>query len=156
MNKTWFSYVALSVGLMLLIGSDAQITADDKESAYAVNFGSEQNMQVFINRDGEADAKVELIINGEKHSFTLPDVADGETQVITTDDGQEITLRSISGNKMVLINGNEMKLPRTPPHKIAPEGLSAMISRTHQIKISDEISITAPDLVLNRIKRDIA
>ena len=145
MNKTWFSYVVLSVGLMLSVTSDDKATADDKEFSHSIDFNSQQKIEVLVNRDGESDAKVEVIIDGKKHSFTLPEIEDdGTDHFITTDDGTEIKVKSISGNKVIWIDGNEMNLPVLGRHRVPPEGLSAMISRTHQIKISDEISISAP------------
>ena len=146
MNKTWFSYVVLSIGLMMLAASDQYATADDKQSAHTVSFGNLQQMEVFVNKEGDEDAQVKLIIDGKTYKFTMPELKDGLDKVITTDDGKEVTIKSVSGNNMIWIDGKEMHLPAFGKHKVAADGLSAMIGRTHQIVLSDDISVSAHGL----------
>ena len=146
MNKTWYCYVMLSVGLMLLATSDEDITADDKQSAHQITFGSDKNVEILVNKDGDSNAQVELLIDGETYSFVMPDGVDGEDQVITTDDGKLITIRSISGNKMLFLDGNQLHLPSLSNQKITTEGLSAMIGRSLHVKMNKDVSLVADGL----------
>ena len=146
MNKTWYCYVMFSVGLMLLATSDKIITADDKQSAHQITFGSEQKIEIHVNKDGDSDPLVELSIDGKEYSFVMPDGVDGEDQVFTTDDGKTITIKSMSGNKMLFLDGNQLHLPSLSNQKITTEGLSAMIGRAHHIKMSNDVSLVADGL----------
>ncbi len=146
MNKTWFSYVVLSIGLMMLMASDKPTSADEEQSAHTVTFGSEQKIEIFVNKAGTGEPEVQLNVDGTEYSFTMPELTDGESRVITTEDGKEITIKSISGNHLVLIDGNEMNLPPFGAHHVAAEGLSAMISRTHQVKLSNEVTVSGQGL----------
>ncbi|MCP3673226.1 MAG: hypothetical protein GY829_01965 [Gammaproteobacteria bacterium] len=146
MNRTWFSYVILSVGLMLLVASDKEATADEKKTAHTISYGSEQQIEIFVNKDGEDNAEVKLMIDGEEFQFSMPEIADGENKVITTSDGKEVTIKSVSGNKMIWIDGKELNLPNLGKHHIAAEGLSAMIGKTHQMQVSNEVTIRANGL----------
>ena len=146
MNKTWYCYVMLSVGLMLLAASDKIITADDKQSAHQITFGSEQKVEIHVNKDGDSDAQVDLSIDGKVYSFAMPDGVDGEDQVFNTDDGKTITIKSMSGNKMLFLDGNQLHLPALSNQAITTEGLSAMIGRSHRIKMSNDVSLVADGL----------
>ncbi len=146
MNRTWFSYVMLAVGMMLLVASDKEATADEKKTAHTMSYESEQQIEIFINKDGDNNADVKLIIDGEKFNFLMPEIADGENKVITTADGKEVTIKSVSGNKMIWINGKELNLPNLGKHHMDAEGLSAMIGRTHQMQVSNEVTIRANGL----------
>ncbi|MFT5520147.1 MAG: hypothetical protein ACI9IA_000735 [Enterobacterales bacterium] len=146
MNKTWYCYVMLSIGLMLLATSDKGITADDKQTAHQVTFGSDQEVEIHVNKDGNSDPQVDLSINGKMYSFAMPDGVDGEDQVITTEDGKTITIKSMSGNKMLFVDGNQLHLPSLSNQEITTEGLSAMIGRSHHIKMSKDVSIVADGL----------
>ena len=125
MSRTWFSYVVLAVGLMMLMASDKSTTAEDLKSLQEVN--------IFINKDGDEDAEVKLVIDGNNYNFSMPELADGEEKVISTEDGTEITIKSISGDKMIWIDGKEMHLPSFGKHKMDAQGLSAMIGRSHKM-----------------------
>lgn len=147
MNKTWYCYIMLSVGLMLLAASDKALTADDKQTAHEISFGSEQKIEIMINKDGEEDAQVKLIIDGKDYNFSMLDVVeDGEDQVITTDDGKTITIKSISGNKMIFVDGNQLHLPSLSNHQVTREGLSAMIGRSQHLKMNNDVSLVADGL----------
>ena len=146
MNRTWFSYVMLAVGMMLLFASDKNATADEKKTAHTVSIGDTQQIEIFINKDGENNADVKVMIGGEEYNFSIPEIADGEDKVITTADGKEITIKSVSGNKMILIDGKELNLPNLGKHHMDAEGLSAMIGRTHQMQVSNEVTIRANGL----------
>ncbi|MFT5453446.1 MAG: hypothetical protein ACI9N9_002958 [Enterobacterales bacterium] len=146
MNKTWYCYVMFSVGLMLLTASDDVITADDKQSAHQITFGSEREVEIHVNKDGDSDAQVELSIDGKIYAFAMPDGIDGEDQVITTEDGKTITIKSMSGNKMLFVDGNQLHLPSLSNQEITTEGLSAMIGRSHHVKMSNDVSLVADGL----------
>ena len=146
MNRTWFSYLTLAVGMMLLVASDKEATADEKKTAHTMNIGTEKQIEIFVNKDGDDDAEVKLMIDGEKYNFSMPELADGEEQVITTVSGKEITVKSVSGNQMIWIDGKELNLPNLGKHHMDAEGLSAMIGRTHQMQVSNEVTIRANGL----------
>ena len=146
MNRTWFSYLTLAVGMMLLVASDKEATADEKKTAHTMNIGTEKQIEIFVNKDGDDDAEVKLMIDGEKYSFSMPELADGEDQVITTANGKEITIKSVSGNQMIWIDGKELNLPNLGKQHMDAEGLSAMIGRTHQMQVSNEVTIRANGL----------
>ena len=146
MNRTWLSYVVLAVGMLLLVVSDKHSNADDKQTAHTMSFGTEQEMEIFVNKSGDTDTQVKLVIDGKSYEFSMPEIADGQEKVITTADGKEVTIKSVSGNKMIWIDGNEMQLPGFGKHKMSAEGLSAMIGRTHQMKLSDGVSISGQGL----------
>ena len=146
MNRTWFSYVVLAVGLMLLVASDKQASADDEKSAHTISFNTDKKIEVLINQDGDDDPQVDIVVDGKEYSFALPELSDGQDKVITTEDGKEIIIKSVSGNKVIWIDGNQMHLPSFSDHHVTAEGLSAMIGRTHQLEIKDEVTISAHGL----------
>jgi len=147
MNKTWFCYVALSIGLMLLVGADENVSAKDTKTSRAVSFGTEQKVDISVTREGDSEATVELIVGGENFSFTMPDLADGEDHTIITKDGQKIYVKTIGrGNSMFVIDGKEVKIPSFGMREMSPDGLSAMISSTHTMRFSDNISLSAHGL----------
>ena len=144
-NKTWFSYVVLSIGLMMFMASDKHATADEEQTLHTLDTVTEQEIKVFVNKSGDANPQVDLVVDGKEYSFVIPVLADGESKVITTEDGQEITIKSFSGNNTVLIDGNEMHLPALG-NQIHVEGLSAIIARSHQLKLTDEVTISGRGL----------
>jgi len=143
MVKTWFSYVLLATGLMMLMASDKNATADDKQSFHTVSYGTEQKMEILVDQDGTEDPSVKLIINGEEYNFSMPEVTDGEDKVITTEDGKKIIIKAVSGTRLIEIDGEEMHLPSFGKHKITADGLSAMIGRSHHLKLNNDITISA-------------
>ncbi len=151
MARAWFSYVVLAIGLMMLVASDKQSIADsDKESVSTkvMSFGDAKDVQVFVNKMGNDDAVVELMLNGNKHSFTIPELTDGETKTFTTDDGSEVTVKAINGSQMVWIGGEEIKLPGLHKREIGKEGLSSVITRIHEVSdfAKDTVTISGTEL----------
>ncbi len=146
MDKTWTTYLLLAIGLMIFSVSDKQISADDEKSAHAVSFGHKTKMEVFVNKEGNDESKVKVIVDGEEYNFTMPEISEGQSKTITSEDGKEITVKSVSGHNRVWINGKELNLPAFGEHKMDEEGLSAMIGRSHQLRITDEVSITGNNL----------
>ncbi len=146
MSKTWFSYTVLAIGVMLFVASDKPVTADDAQSARTVSFGTDKTMEIIVNKAGTSVPNVKVIINGDEHAFTIPELNDGEEREIITEDGQKIIIKSISGNNMVWIDGDEINLPPLGNTGVSPEGLSALIGRSHQIKMSNGVTISANGL----------
>ena len=145
MARAWFSYVVFAMGLMLLFASDKQSIAETKKvvSENIMHLGDSKDIQVFVNKNGDENAKVDILINGQKHSFSIPQIVSGETQTFTTDDGQEVTIKAYESGKIVSINGEEIKLPSLHPHQgFGKEGLSSVITRVHEISDFSKNSVT--------------
>ena len=53
MAKAWFSYEVLAIGLMMLLGSDRPSVAEDKHQSHAFSFGTEKDVKVFVNKQGD-------------------------------------------------------------------------------------------------------
>ena len=135
MARVWFSYVVLAIGLMMLFASDKHTIAENKESeTKVISFSDKKDIQVFVNKQGDNDSVVDLMINGEKYSFSVPDLTDGETKVLTTEDGKEITLKAFSNKSVVFIGDDEIPLPGLHTDSVvSTEGLSSVISRVHEV-----------------------
>ena len=146
MSRTWFSYVVLAIGLMMLMASDKRATAEDKQTAHQVNFGGKQQFEIIVDKEGDENSHVKILVDGKAYNFNMPDLADGEDKVITTDDGTKIMIKSASGDNIIWIDGEEMQMPSFGNHNIDVEGLSAMIGRSHQLHISNDITISADGL----------
>ena len=98
---------------------------------------------------GNDDAKVDIMINGKKHTFTIPELTAGETKNLTTEDGTEITVKAFEGNQMVFIGDEEINLPGAHEHRvIGKEGLSSIITRVHEVSdfAKDSVTISGNDL----------
>jgi len=142
MDKTWTSYIILAIGIMMFIASDKYSYADDKHKAHAFSFNTESNMEVFINKDGDGDSKVTLLIDGKEHQFSIPELSDGESKSITTEDGKKVIIQSFSGDKTIVIDGKEINLPALGKHGLHKEGLSTVIGTSLQVIVEDDISIS--------------
>jgi len=146
MDKTWTTYLLLAIGIMLFSVADKTANADDEKSAHTVSFGHTTKMEVFVNKDGSDESEVKVLINGEEYNFTMPEISEGQSKTIMSEDGKEITVKSVSGHNMIWIDGKELSLPAFGDHEMDDEGLSAMIGRSHQLRLTDEVSITANNL----------
>lgn len=144
MIKTWVSYIVLAIGLMLLVASDRTSIAEDKHKAvHNYSFGSDKNIQVFVNKMGKDDATVDLIVNGEKIQFSLPELLEGESKTITTDDGKELKIIAAKNNHVVWVDGDEINLPKLHMNgEAGHEGLSSIISRVHTLSDFEKNTIT--------------
>lgn len=146
MDKTWTTYLLLAIGIMIFSVADKTANADDEKSVHTVSFGHKTKMEVFVNKEGNDESKVKVIIDGEEYNFTMPEISEGQSKTITSEDGKEITVKSVSGHNMIWIDGKELNLPAFGEHEMDEEGLSAMIGRSHQLRLTDEVSITANNL----------
>lgn len=145
MARAWFSYVVFAMGLMLLFASDRQSIAETKEVVVdnITQLGDAKDIQIFLNKTGDENARVDILINGQKHSFALPQLVSGETQTFTTDDGQDVIVKAYDAGKIVSINGEEIKLPSLHSQKdFGKEGLSSVITRVHEISDFSKNSVT--------------
>ena len=68
------------------------------------------SIMVNINKEDGGDATVELKVDGKDFSFSLPELEDGETREITTDDGQTVLLMKAKKGTTVNIDGKEIML----------------------------------------------
>lgn len=150
MVRTWFSYVVLGIGLMMLMASDKTYVAEDnKTSIHTSSFGTEKDIKVFINKAGSDNPTVNLVIDGKEINFDLPELAEGESKTFTTEDGTEVIVKSVSGNHMVWTAGEEINLP--PLHfsgKHGHEGLATIISRVQDMTSmpSNLVTVSGADL----------
>ena len=104
MARAWFSYVVFAIGMMMLVASDKQSIADNKqESENVFTFADTKDVHVFVNKMGDDDAKVDVMINGKKHTFTIPELLSGQTKNLTTEDGTEITVKALEGKQVVWV-----------------------------------------------------
>jgi hypothetical protein len=145
MARTWFSYVVFAMGLMLLFASDKSSIAETKSvvTRNVMQLDDAKDIQVFVNKNGDTNEMVDIIINGEKHSFSIPELLDGETKTLTTAEGKEVTVKAFEGGKMVFVGGEEIKLPKLHATSgLGKEGLSSIITRVHEISDFSKNSIT--------------
>ena len=145
MARAWFSYVVFAMGLMLLFASDKQSIAETKKvvSENIMHLGDAKDIQVFVNKTGDENAMVDILINGQKHTFSIPELLAGETKTLSTVEGKEVTIKAIEGGKMVFIGGEEIQLPSLNTHEgFGKEGLSSVITRVHEISDFSKNSIT--------------
>ena len=133
--------MVFAIGMMMLFSSDQVTTADEKKKHQVMSFSTSKDVNVFVNKQGKDETKIDVIINGEKHSFDLPELKDGETKTITTDDGTEIKVIAASGNQMIWVDGEEVNLPKLEMLSEG-EGLSTIISRVHMLNDHEDDSIT--------------
>ncbi|MEL0035794.1 MAG: hypothetical protein VW882_05260, partial [Gammaproteobacteria bacterium] len=68
MARTWFSYVVFAMGLMLLFASDKSSIAETKSvvTRNVMQLDDAKDIQVFVNKNGDTNEMVDIIINGEK------------------------------------------------------------------------------------------
>jgi len=67
-------------------------------------------VMVSINKEDDANARVDLQINGEKFEFELPELTEGESQDITTASGQSIAVSKTSKGFIIKVDGEEIPL----------------------------------------------
>ncbi len=146
MDKTWTSYVILAIGIMMFITSNKYTNADDNQKTHTIAVDTESNIEGFVSKNGDKETEVNLVIDGEKHQFSIPEISDGESKTITTSDGKTVIVKSFSGDRKIVIDGKEVHIPGLGKHGLYKEGLSAMIGKTHQMIVSDDVRISASGL----------
>lgn len=150
MARAWFSYVVFAIGMMMLVASDKQSIADNKqESENIFTFTDDKDVHVFVNKMGNDDAKVDVMINGKKHTFTIPEILAGQSKSLTTDDGTEITIKALDGKQVVFIGDEQINIPGALEHRvIGKEGLSSIITRVHEVSdfAKDTVTISGDGL----------
>jgi hypothetical protein len=145
MARAWFSYIVLAMGLMMLLGSDRPSVAGDKETVEAdtVVFDTKKDIQIFINKQGNDSEVIDLMVNGKKINFTLPELKDGETKTFTTADGTEIIVKSLTDSRVVWVDGEEINLPSLHEGGLmGKEGLSSIITRVHGLSDFQKNTVT--------------
>ena len=150
MARAWFSYVVFAIGMMMLVASDKQSIADNKqESENVFTFADTKDVHVFVNKMGDDDAKVDVMINGKKHTFTIPELLSGQTKNLTTEDGTEITVKALEGKQVVFIGDEQINIPGALEHRVVgKEGLSSIITRVHEVSdfAKDTVTISGAGL----------
>ena len=89
------------------------------------------------------------MINGEKHTFTIPELLAGQTKNLTTEDGTEITVKALDGKQVVFIGDEKIHLPGALEHRVVgKEGLSSIITRVHEVSdfAKDTVTISGDGL----------
>jgi len=116
-SKLIIAALSLLSGLgMLAYAGDQKLHTMDHNAETKV-------ITVSIDKENDNPAKVDVDINGEKLSFDLPDLADGETREITTNEGKIIKIIKAKNGSTILIDGQKIKL-----HALTgAEGMSANI-----------------------------
>ena len=71
----------------------------------------EKQISVFISQDNDEAAKVDLKVDGDVAVFQLPELAEGETKVITTKNGKNLTIQKLDGKLSIDIDGEPVVLP---------------------------------------------
>jgi len=102
----------LIVATMTFIAGTSMLAmaSDSNKHVNVLHTEGATSIMVNINKENGSDAKVELKIDGKDYSFSLPELADGETREITTDDGQSVTLLKAAKGTTVTIDGKEIML----------------------------------------------
>ncbi len=79
--------------ITFITGTSMFALADENEQQFStLHAKSVSSIMVNIDKDQNNDATVELKIDGESYSFTLPELEQGETREIITDEGQTVVL----------------------------------------------------------------
>lgn len=73
--------------------------------------GDTKHVAVFIDKQNDDDAKVDLKVNGERYAFNLPKLAEGESRTITTDDGKSVLLNRKDDQVTAKIGNETFNLP---------------------------------------------
>lgn len=71
----------------------------------------EKQVRVSIEQENDQDARVELMVNDRNYRFTLPQLSEGETRTLATDDGGTVTASKQDGKVTVTADGEEIRIP---------------------------------------------
>ncbi len=105
--------------------------------ALLMAFGSlhadeEKNVSVFVKKIKGDEANIELKINDQLSTFTMPELEEGEVRTITTDSGKTFTVSKDDGVlKIVDADGEIIRLP--------PPGKNHLVAKVRSFTESEEI-----------------
>jgi hypothetical protein len=123
--------------LALVLASSLAIVSN----AYA---DEEKNISVFINKENEKNAVLDLKIDGSGSKFEVPDLNEGESRTLSNN-GMIITVTKTDGNLVVTTaDGEEIVLPNAD-HKAMVARIKALHT-LDDVKADDSIKILAQSL----------
>ena len=73
----------------------------------------EKNVSIFVKKNNDDNATVDIKVNGEATVFELPELAEGEERIITTQSGGSVTVKKVNGDLTIITeSGEEVVLPK--------------------------------------------
>ncbi|PWK54351.1 hypothetical protein [Pleionea mediterranea] len=73
----------------------------------------EKNVSIFVKKNNDDNATVDIKVNGEATVFELPELAEGEERIITTQSGGSVTVKKVNGDLIIITeSGEEVVLPK--------------------------------------------
>ncbi|MET1255603.1 hypothetical protein [Aliikangiella maris] len=126
----------LSILMAALFATSFSTIADEKE----------QHVVIKIEKSTENSRDVELKLDGQVESFSLPELADGDSKTLQTQSGKNITINQSNGEYQISIDGETISIPAIGAD------LSARIQRTAPLieKLSDSVNISGVKLDENQ------
>lgn len=73
----------------------------------------EKNVSIFVKKNNDDNATVDIKVNGETTVFELPELAEGEQRIITTQSGGTVSVKKVNGDLTIITeSGEEVVLPK--------------------------------------------
>ncbi len=132
MKKIKFKNLFASLLLAGIFSFNQVLLADDEVSEYFVQ----------IENDEQSAPKVEIKVNGVSHAFSLPQLTEGETKVITTESGESITATKTNNEVSLLVNGKTLSLPNFDGHL----GAKLHLAEEIETQLEDNVVINLDNL----------
>lgn len=118
----------------------------------------EKEISVFVKKVNDSDATVDLSVNGDASVFKLPQLDDGASTTVTTDNGKVYTVkRNGEHYTITLDDGEVIDLPMGGNQQLAAKVIS--LHGEHSIDNKNVITIMGGDLTpdqMETIKASIA
>ncbi len=71
----------------------------------------EKQVRISMEQENDQDAQVDLTINDRNYQFALPQLSEGETRTLITDDGGSVTASKQNGKVTIVADGEEIRIP---------------------------------------------
>jgi len=62
----------------------------------------EKNVSIFVKKNNDDNATVDIKVNGETTVFELPELAEGEQRIITTQSGGTVSVKKVNGDLTII------------------------------------------------------
>ncbi|MGX5201760.1 hypothetical protein [Aliikangiella sp. IMCC44632] len=138
MNKTTLSIVSLAFFCSLSFLS---------QTANAANEATE--VQIKVEKESTGQSKVNLVLDGSQHTFTLPQLQEEETQVITTQEGANLNATRNNDKIKIEVEGKTVDIP------VFKGDMAAKLHRAKHLSRHDINQVTVSGVELNDEQKEI-
>ena len=116
------------------------------QATHADDAGETKHIAVFIDKQNDANAQIDVKVNGDKYEFTLPKLAEGESRTISTTDGKAVVVSRKDDRVSVKIGDETIYLPNIDSKE--HELIATFHGGPTKIHTKNEIAVSADKLTM--------